>query len=246
MSLMWQNTKTADELVADLEFGTDDVREHVAATIMDLCYDQQNSKEIGRHPGCIKALVDILKGRHGDDCKQYAAGAMATLAYFGPNAADIVKRGGHEALVELLRNRGTDGRKQYAAWALGSLASLIPEQRAACVTAGAVGALVDLIQARDDHVTDGGARRAACQALWNLCGDKEGRDKVVAAGAIEPLTKLAWTSGDRDATEYAKIALEAVGFQDPKVKEQVAEAKRKLLGDKADTMVDEDPYNEPY
>ena len=137
---------TVKELCLELEFGTEQSQEDAAAIAMDMAMDGEWSKELGDHHA-VMFLVQILKLPRGDDCKQWAAGALSTLSYRAENAAELIKRGGVDLLVDLLRNKGSDGRKGYGAWALATLASVDDDHRKAVAAAGTIGAIVQLLHA---------------------------------------------------------------------------------------------------
>lgn len=232
---------TVKELCLELEFGTEQSQEDAAAIAMDMAMDGEWSKELGDHHA-VMFLVQILKLPRGDDCKQWAAGALSTLSYRAENAAELIKRGGVDLLVDLLRNKGSDGRKGYGAWALATLASVDDDHRKAVAAAGTIGAVVQLLQAADVGES---AKRYACSTVWNLCPDADLRKKVVEAGAVEALAPLAASAADEGCREWAKIALDAVGWKSKEVQERCAAARRGLVGEEPDNKREVDADGAP-
>ena len=117
-----------------------------------------------------------------EEQKQYAADALANLAFYNANQAAIVAAGGIPPLVALVRDGTTEYQKRNAAGALTNLASQTAN-RAAIAAAGGIPPLVALVR---DGSTEDQKENAANALRYIALHNAANKAEIAAEGGILP------------------------------------------------------------
>ena len=188
-------------LVSVLQSGTAGARSSAAVALGNMGCEASGLSAPIVAAGAVAPLVALLT--HGNDTQQAdAAAAIANLCAAAEGRAAAMEAGALQPLAELLRSSDIISQQQ-AVWAVQNLLYNEPlAQQAFLKQPGALNSLIGLLSSggggsmssRAAHSYSsavGEVQASACGALHNLaCGGAQACERLLAAGAAQPLLQL--------------------------------------------------------
>uniref|UniRef100_A0A1J3JQI9 RING-type E3 ubiquitin transferase n=1 Tax=Noccaea caerulescens TaxID=107243 RepID=A0A1J3JQI9_NOCCA len=150
------------------------VQTNAAASVVNLSLEKPNKLKIVRS-GFVPLLVDVLKSG-STEAQEHVIGALFSLAVEEENKMVIGVLGAVEPLLHALRSSESERARQDAALALYHL-SLIPNNRARLVRAGAVPMMLSMVRS-------GESASRILLLLCNLAACSEGKGAMLDGNAV--------------------------------------------------------------
>ncbi|ESQ45787.1 hypothetical protein EUTSA_v10010295mg [Eutrema salsugineum] len=166
------------------------VQTNAAASLVNLSLEKPNKLKIVRS-GFVPLLIDVLKSG-STEAQEHVIGALFSLAVEEENKMVIGVLGAVEPLLHALRSSESERARQDAALALYHL-SLIPNNRARLVRAGAVPMMLSMIRS-------GESASRILLLLCNLAACSEGKGAMLDGNGVAILVgKLREGGADSEA-----------------------------------------------